>query len=202
MDDALNHLAVNDDVLAQLIHSHPRPSLEKHGNYYQELVESIIGQQLSVKAARTIRNRFVELFGGVFPAPEQILDKDIEELRGVGLSRPKAGYIQDLALRVIEGEVRFDKLDTLSNDEIIAELTKVKGIGVWTVHMFLIFCMARLNVLPTGDLGIRNGIMKLYGFDHLPEPREIELLAETNGWQPYTTVASLYIWKSLDNMPV
>ena len=202
MDDALNHLAANDDVLARLIHSHPRSSLEKHGNYYQELVESIIGQQLSVKAARTIRNRFVELFGGVFPAPEQILDKDIEELRGVGLSRPKAGYIQDLALRVIEGEVRFDKLDTLSNDEIIAELTKVKGIGVWTVHMFLIFCMARLNVLPTGDLGIRNGIMKLYGFDHLPEPREIELLAETNGWQPYTTVASLYIWKSLDNMPV
>lgn len=201
MDDALNHLAVNDDVLAQLIHSHPRPSLEKHGNYYQELVESIIGQQLSVKAARTIRNRFVELFGGAFPAPEQLLDKDIEELRGVGLSRPKASYIQDLALKVIEGEVKFDELDSLSNDEIIAELTKVKGIGVWTVHMFLMFCMARLDVLPTGDLGIRNGIMKLYGFDHLPEPREIELLAETNGWQPYASVASLYIWKSLDNMP-
>ena len=130
MDDALNHLAVNDDVLAQLIHSHPRPSLEKHGNYYQELVESIIGQQLSVKAARTIRNRFVELFGGAFPAPEQLLDKDIEELRGVGLSRPKASYIQDLALKVIESEVKFDELNSLSNDEIIAELTKVKGIDV------------------------------------------------------------------------
>lgn len=192
MDDALNHLAVNDDVLAQLIRVHPRPPLEKHGNYYQELVESIIGQQLSVKAARTIRGRFVELFGGNFPNPEEILARDVEELRSVGLSRPKASYIQDLALKVIEGEVKFDELDNLSNDAIIAELTKVKGIGVWTVHMFLMFCMARLDVLPTGDLGIRNGIMKLYGFDHLPEPREIELLAETNGWQPYASVASMY----------
>lgn len=201
MDDALAHLSNADPVLAELIDFHQRPELTKHANYYQELVESIIGQQLSVKAARTIRDRFIALFGDTFPAPEEILARDIEELRSVGLSRPKASYIQDLALKVIEGEVKFDELDSLSNDEIIAELTKVKGIGVWTVHMFLMFCMGRLDVLPTGDLGIRNGIMKLYALDHLPEPREIELLAETNGWQPYASVASLYIWKSLDNMP-
>lgn len=198
---AIQHLQVNDSVIAALIATYPAPEITKHDNYYQELVESIIGQQLSVKAARTIRGKFVELFGGNFPNPEEILARDVEELRSVGLSRPKASYIQDLALKVIEGEIKFDELDSLSNDAIIAELTKVKGIGVWTVHMFLMFCMARLDVLPTGDLGIRNGIMKLYGLDHLPEPREIELLAETNGWQPYASVASMYIWKSLDNVP-
>lgn len=201
MQPALEHLRTADTRIAALITLYPAPSLEKHTNYYEELVESIIGQQLSVKAARSIRNRFVDLFGGQFPTPEQILAQDIETLRSVGLSRPKANYIQDLALKVIEGEVVFDTLDDLSNDEIVAELTKVKGIGVWTVHMFLMFCMGRLDVLPTGDLGIRNGIMKLYGLDHLPEPREIELLAEANGWQPYASVASLYIWQSLDNVP-
>ena len=201
MDDALAHLSNADPVLAELIDFHQRPELTKHANYYQELVESIIGQQLSVKAARTIRDRFIALFGDTFPAPEEILARDIEELRSVGLSRPKASYIQDLALKVIEGEIKFDELDSLSNEEIISELTRVKGIGIWTVHMFLIFCMGRLDILPTGDLGIRNGIVQLYQLDHLPDPHEIELLAEANGWQPYASVASWYIWQSLDNMP-
>lgn len=201
MDNALTHLSAADPVMARLIATFKTPIVTKHANYYQELVESIIGQQLSVKAARTIRDRFVELFGGNFPAPEQILDKTTDELRTVGLSRPKASYIQDLALKVIEGEVRFDHLDELSDDMIVAELTRVKGIGVWTVHMFLMFCMGRADVLPTGDLGIRSGIRQLYNFDHLPEPHEIEALAESNGWHPFASLASLYIWKSLDNTP-
>ena len=201
IDEALTHLAKHDLTIAELIARHDIPSFTKHDDYYQELVESIIGQQLSVKAARTIRSRFVELFGDKFPTPEEILAHDIEELRSVGLSRPKASYIQDLALKVIEGEIKFDELDSLSNEEIISELTRVKGIGVWTVHMFLIFCMGRLDILPTGDLGIRNGIVQLYQLDHLPDPHEIELLAEANGWQPYASVASWYIWQSLDNMP-
>lgn len=200
-NEAATHLAAHDAIIGELIMAFETPIVTKHTNYYQELAESIIGQQLSVKAARTIRDRFVELFGGSFPSPEQILDKTIDELRATGLSRLKASYIQDLALKVIEGEVQFSHLDKLSNDEIVTELTSVKGIGVWTVHMFLLFCMARPDVLPTGDLGIRNGIQRLYNFDHLPEPHEIEALAAANGWHPYASVASLYIWKSLDNEP-
>lgn len=201
MQDALDHLAKNDPVLAELIAAHTVTPLVSHSNYYQELVESIIGQQLSVKAARTIRNRFVALFGDEFPTPNDILAKDIDTLKSVGLSRQKAAYIQDLAYKVIEGSVTFDALDSLSNEAIIAELTKIKGVGIWTVHMFLMFCMGRLDVLPTGDLGIRTGVMKLYGYDHLPEPAEIEHVAKANNWHPYASVASLYIWKSLDNMP-
>jgi DNA-3-methyladenine glycosylase II len=201
MEKALAHLRTNDPILARLIDTHPAPVFTPHTNYYHELVDSIISQQLSVKAARTIEGRFKGLFGGDFPSPEQILEKDIEELRSVGLSRPKANYIQDLARKIIDGTVVFDTLDSLSNDEIIEELTKVKGIGVWTVHMFLMFCMGRLDILPTGDLGIRNGIKKLYDFDHVPEPREIEILAEQNGWNPHESVASRYIWMSLDNTP-
>ena len=201
MEKALEHLKASDSVLAELINTHPAPTFTPHTNYYHELVDNIISQQLSVKAARTIEGRFKDLFGGDFPSPEQILERDIEELRSVGLSRPKANYIQDLARKILDGTVVFDTLDSLSNDEIIEELTRVKGIGVWTVHMFLMFCMGRLNVLPTGDLGIRNGIKQLYGFDHVPEPREIEVLAEQKGWSPYESVASRYIWMSLDNTP-
>lgn len=201
MDKALTHLSAHDPVIARLIAKFPAPAFTAHSNYYHELVDSIISQQLSVKAARTILGRFKDLFDGEFPSPEQILTKDIEQLRSAGLSRPKAGYMQDLARKIIDGTVTFDTLDSLSNDEIIEELTKVKGIGVWTVHMFLMFCMGRLDVLPTGDLGIRNGIKQLYDYDHLPEPRDIELLAEANGWHPYESVASAYIWKSLDNSP-
>lgn len=201
MDKALSHLRKADVRMAALIDTHPVPTFEKHKNYYHELVDSIISQQLSVKAARTIEGRFKDLFGGEFPSPEQILDKDIEELHAVGLSRPKARYIQDLATKILDETVAFDTIDELSNNEIIAELTKVKGIGVWTVHMFLMFCMGRLDVLPTGDLGIRNGIAKLYELDHAPTEREVELIAEKNQWHPYESVASRYIWLSLDNAP-
>lgn len=201
MDNALAHLRNADPVLAGLIETYPPPAFEAHTNYYHELVDSIISQQLSVKAARTIEQRFKDLFGGEFPSPEQILEKNIETLRSVGLSRPKAGYIQDLARNILNGTVAFDHIDTLTNDEIIAELTKVKGIGVWTVHMFMMFCMARLDVLPIGDLGIRNGVAKLYGFEAIPTPEEVGLIARKNNWHPYESVASWYIWQSLDNTP-
>lgn len=199
---ALTHLATNDAFLAELIQNHPTPTFTPHTHYYHELVSSIISQQLSVKAAHTIEGRFKDLFGGDFPSPELILEKTIEELRAVGLSRPKAGYIKDLAMKIIDGTVRFDALDTLSNQEIVDELTKVKGIGIWTVHMFLIFCMGRLNVLPVGDLGIRNGIQRLYNLDDLPDAAYIEKLAKDNAWSPYESVASWYIWQSLDNKPI
>ena len=201
VQQAADYLAKHDPVLASVIKAHPLPTFVPHTNYYQELVESIISQQLSVKAASAIEKRFIGLFEDQFPSPEQILSRSIEEFRSVGLSRPKAAYVQDLARNVLDGTVKFDTLDQLSNDEIIAELTKVKGIGEWTVHMFLMFCMGRLDVLPIGDLGIRNGVQKLYSFDHALLPQEVTLLAEANKWAPYQSVASWYVWQSLDNAP-
>lgn len=195
------HLAENDAVLAPLVARFGAPTIAAHGNYYQELVESIINQQLSVKAAASISRRFIELFAGEFPTPAQILEKDVETLRTAGLSGAKARYIRDLAQHVQDGLVKFDHLDSLSNDEIIAELTAVKGIGEWTVHMFLIFCMGRTEVLAHGDLGVRNGIMKLYGLDVLPDKAAAEKIAAKNHWHPYESYACWYIWKSLDNEP-
>jgi len=195
------HLAKADPILATVIEKSPLPDFVPHTDYYRALVNSIIGQQLSVKAAATIKQRFVDLFDGTFPLPEQIVAKDIEELRSVGLSRPKANYIQDLARHILGGSVRFDTLDQLSNDEIITELTAVKGIGEWTVHMFLLFCMGRTDVLPTGDLGIRSGMRKLYGLEELPTPEEVREVAKRGGWHPYESIASWYIWRSLDNAP-
>jgi DNA-3-methyladenine glycosylase II len=201
LEAAMRHLVDADPVLALIIADAPLPDFTPHTDYYQALVNSIIGQQLSVKAAATIKKRFVDLFDGRYPSPEQILTRDTDHLRSVGLSRPKAGYIQDLARHILDGSVRFDTIDTLSNEEIIGELTAVKGIGEWTVHMFLLFCMGRLDVLPTGDLGVRSGIKKLYGFDQLPTPDEVREVAAKNNWHPYESVASWYIWRSLDNAP-
>jgi DNA-3-methyladenine glycosylase II len=202
LQDAAAHLSTHDTQLASIIRSAGTATIAPHTNYYQELVESIVSQQLSVKAAATILKRFVALFDDQpFPTPDQILQKDIEQFRSAGLSRQKGSYIQDLALKVIDGTVTFDHLDTLSNDEVIAELTQIKGVGVWTVHMFLMFCMGRLDVLPVGDLGIKNGIQKLYGFDHPPTPDEITAIAITNNWHPYESIASWYVWHSLDNKP-
>lgn len=200
--DAAKHLTAHDPVLAVVIANSPLCTIRPHKNYYQELVDSIISQQLSVKAARSIEKRFCELFGSEnFPSPEQILSKDIEELRSVGLSRPKAAYIQDLAQHVVDGKLKFDHLDDLPNTEVTKELVAVKGIGEWTAHMFLMFCMGRLDVLPIGDLGIKNGITKLYGLDHVATPEEITDIAQKNNWHPYESVASWYVWQSLDNTP-
>jgi len=200
---ASKYLAGIDPVLAPIIAQAGIPTITPHKNYYPALVESIISQQLSVKAAATILKRFLDLFpGDEFPAPGDILSKDIETLRSVGLSRQKGTYIQDLAVKVIEGTVQFEHLDSLTNDQVIKELTQIKGVGVWTVHMFLMFCMGRMNVLPTGDLGIKNGMFALYHLDEKPTPEEMEALATKNRWHPYQTVASWYIWHSLDNKPV
>lgn len=197
LQQAADYLAKNDPVLAAVIQRAGPCTIRPHKNYYQELVDSIVSQQLSIKAAATIFKRFKDLFGGSFPAPEEILKKDLEQLRGVGLSYGKAAYVRDLAQHVVDGRVKFDHLDALSNDEVIAELTAVKGVGEWTVHMFLMFCMGRLDVLARGDLGIKNGIQKLYGLDHQPTAAEIQELAERRNWHPYETVACWYVWQSL-----
>jgi DNA-3-methyladenine glycosylase II len=198
---AAEHLSAADPVLRLVIQQYGLCDITPNQDYYHELASSIISQQLSVHAARSIKQRFCDLFGGSFPTPEQILAKDVETLRGVGFSRAKATYVLDLAQHVVDGKVRFDHLDALSNDQVIAELTAVKGVGTWTAHMFLMFCMGRTDILPVGDLGIRNGIRKLYGLADAPTPAQITELAEQRGWHPYESVASWYVWASLDNKP-
>jgi DNA-3-methyladenine glycosylase II len=202
LDQAAIYLQAHDPMLAPVIKQTGECTIRPHRDYYQELVDSIISQQLSVLAARSIEGRFRELFGGKFPTPEQIITTDVETLRGLGFSYAKARYVLDLAQHVLDGRVRFDHLDGLTNDAIVAELTAVKGIGEWTVHMFLIFCMGRLDVLPTGDLGIKNGIRALYGLDTQPTPDQIRELAHENQWHPYESVASWYVWQSLKTPPL
>jgi DNA-3-methyladenine glycosylase II len=195
---AAEHLARQDPILAPVIAQNGFAKLMPHTDYYGALVNSIIGQQLSVKAAATIKARFRSLFDGHLPSADQILNTSVEDLRAVGFSNAKANYVRDLAQHIIDGRVRFDTIDSKSNQEIISELTDVKGIGEWTAHMFLMFCMGRLDVLPVGDLGIRNGVRKLYGLEHAPTPQQITEIAANNGWHPYESVASWYVWRALD----
>lgn len=202
LQHAADHLTANDPILASVIAASPLPGFTPHTDYYQALVNSIIGQQLSIKAAATIKKRFADLFGATFPTPEQIIASDDELLKSAGLSRPKVAYIKDLAMHILDGSVLFDRFAELPNDEILAELIGVKGIGEWTVHMFLIFCMGRLDILPTGDLGVRSGIKQLYSLDNLPSPEMVKEIAIANHWHPYESAASWYIWRSLDNEPL
>lgn len=201
MDRGLSHLSANDPTMADLIGSYAPPSFKKHTNYYPELIRSIISQQLSIKAAATIQDRFKQLFFDEFPTPEQLLYTEVEVLREAGLSKQKVGYMQNLAQFIISGSINLETLDEHSNDQIIEILTRVKGIGVWTVHMFLMFCMGRPDVLPVGDLGIRNGVKKLYGFTTTPGPDDIQQIASANNWHPYESIASWYVWQSLNNAP-
>jgi DNA-3-methyladenine glycosylase II len=200
--DAAEHLSKVDPVLRSIIEERGLCTIRPNTNYYQELVDAIISQQLSVYAARAIEQRFRDLFGGQFPSAKQILTTDVETLRGLGFSRSKAAYVLDLAQHIVDDKVQFDHLDAYTNEEVIAELTAVKGIGTWTAHMFLMFCMGRTDILPVGDLGIRNGIRKLYNFSDAPTPDQISDLAQKNHWHPYESVASWYIWQALNNAPV
>ncbi len=195
------HLRKYDPVLAPIIEKVGLCTIQPHSDYYGELVDSIIGQQLSVKAARSIQNRFSALFDGKYPSPDQILVTDVEVLRSVGLSRSKANYIKSLADHIVSGQLELEKFSNMSNVDIIKELTAVKGIGEWTAHMFLMFAMARPNILPVGDLGIRSSIKQLYKFEQLPTPADIYQLAEKYHWHPYESIASWYLWQALDNTP-
>jgi DNA-3-methyladenine glycosylase II len=204
-DEGLEHLRAADDTLAQVIDERGPLDLEarvrgRPADAYGALLRAIVGQQLSVKAARTIYERFTALFGGRTPAPEELLEVDADTLRGAGLSRAKAAYVRSLAEHVISGELELDRLDELSDERVEAELVAVKGLGQWTAHMFLIFHLGRPDVLPVGDLGVRRAVERLYGFETLPSAAELEALGER--WRPWRSLASLYLWESLDNAPV
>ncbi len=202
----LKALRASDPVFARLIDAagKPRPldgpDRAAPGEHYAALVRAIVGQQLSTKAARSIWLRVVEHFGGHAPTPAQVLACDPEELRAAGgLSRAKTSYLRSLAEHVESGELELGRLEELTDDEVIAELTAVRGIGEWSAHMFLIFQLRRPDVIAPGDLGIRRAIQIAYGMDELPTAAEVIERAEP--WRPHRSLACRYLWRSLDNEP-
>lgn len=169
-------------------------------DHYGALVRAIVGQQLSTKAARSIYGRVAERFGGRAPTPAELLADDPEELRAAGgLSRAKVSYLRSLAEHVVDGRLELDRLDELSDEDVAAELVAVKGLGVWTAQMFLMFQLNRPDVLPVGDLGIRRAVERGYGLPELPDPAELTRIAEP--WRPHRTLACRYLWRSLDAIP-
>ena len=172
-------------------------SIQYREPVFQTLVRSIVYQQLSGKAALTIFNRLAAAAGVEPMTPAAILKLRPQKMRTLGLSKQKTIYIRELARLTRDGAIRFDRLPEMEDAAIIETLTRVKGVGVWTVHMFLIFALQRPNVLPTGDLGVRAAMKKAYELAALPSPAEMEAIAAR--WHPYCSVASWYLWRSLDN---
>lgn len=198
-------LAAADPVMARLIARIGPLSVAKRrrgrppGDAYGALLRAIVGQQLSTAAAATIFGRLLDLFGGRVPTAEELLEVADHDLRAAGLSGRKIEYVKDLARQVADGELEVDRLPGLSDEDVIAELVAIRGIGVWTAHMFLIFHLDRPDILPVGDLGIRNAVKVEYRLDELPGPPELERIAEP--WRPHRSLASLYLWESLGNAP-
>lgn len=191
-------LSRRDEKLRNLIKRHRPCQISPHNRYFETLIEAVISQQLSTKAAETIYGRFKALYAPArFPTPEQILSTADEVLRGAGMSNAKVSFVKDLVAKTGDGTIRFNRLSRMSDEQIIEMFTQVKGIGVWTTQMFLIFSLGRLNVLPSGDLGIRKAIQITYGLDDLPGTREIEQIADEYQWRPYCSVASWFLWRSL-----
>ena len=198
-DAAINFLKQSDEVLRELIEqigSCQLDSSQQNGDLFSSLARAIIHQQLSTKAAAAIYVRFLQLYPDTFPLATDILDTSDVTLRSVGISQPKIRYLKDLAQKVLEDLPTLEELETMDDESIIKILTQVKGIGRWTVQMLLIFRMNRYDVLPVDDLGVRAAIKKVYGLNELPSRQTVESLGQR--WKPYCTIASWYLWRSLD----
>jgi DNA-3-methyladenine glycosylase II len=194
-----NHKAVGflkrDPNLAKIIKRVGNYQIKKRNNHFAVLVESIISQQLAGAAAEAIFARFKKLYPK-FPTSRQILDTKNVKLRSVGLSGMKVEYLKDLAQKIEDEKLKMRSLSKMTDDEVIEHLTQVKGIGRWTAEMFLIFSLGRLDVLPTGDLGLRKGVQLAFSLSELPKPKEVEDIGKR--WKPYRSVATWYLWKSLE----
>ena len=195
MRKAINHLKKADPVLAAIIEQVGAYRMNYDEPAFASLAEAIVYQQLHGKAAATIFKRLTDM-SGLPLKPEGILKLSEEQMRAAGLSKQKLSYLRDLAAKAQSGEVQFAHLPEMSDEEVIKQLTKIKGIGVWTAHMFLMFSLRRANVLPTGDLGIQMAIRKHYRKRKLPKPAQMEKIAKC--WEPYRSVACWYLWRSLD----
>ena len=190
-----------DPVIATLIRQHGECGLARsqRADPFHALLHAIIAQQLSTKAARTIEGRFSAIFAGS-PTPAAVAGVSDEQLRSVGLSPQKLKYVRDLCARILDGSLNLDMLASLTDDEVIAALTSVKGIGRWTAEMFLMFRLHRPDVLPVGDLGIVKAVQKAYRLRTLPSPERLTRIGET--WRPYRSVACWYLWASLSTPPI
>jgi DNA-3-methyladenine glycosylase II len=195
MRKAVNHLKNCDPVLRAIIERVGPCRMQYAPPEFHSLAEAIVYQQLNGKAAVTIFNRFAALAGEPL-TPEGILKLSDEQLRSVGLSKQKSAYLKDLSAKTAAGVLDFSRLHELPDEEVIKHLTQVKGIGVWTAHMFLMFSLRRPNVLPTGDYGVQMAIRKHYKKRKLPKPKDMEKIARA--WEPYRSVACWYMWRSLD----
>lgn len=202
MKQAIQHLSKVDPKFARLIEATKlEPQKKLRRSHLESLVESIVSQQLSVKAADTIYSRFLSIFPNKkFPKPEVILKTKDSKLRSTGLSFQKISYIKDVCGKVLAKEVKLNRLNYMSDEEVITELTKIKGIGRWTAEMFLMFSLMRPDVFSHGDLGLRNAIMKLYKLKTPPTEKQLERI--TKKWSPHRTTASRYLWRSLNNAPI
>ncbi len=195
MKEAIQHLRQSDPILSAIIDRVGEYRIEFRAPEFETLVKSIVYQQLSGRVASVIYGRLERAAHGKL-TPESVLQLRPSRMRAVGLSTQKTAYIRDLARHTRDGRVVFEELADLPDQAVLDRLTQVKGIGAWTVHMFLIFALRRPDVLPTGDLGIRNAIRKAYALPELPAPAEVETLALK--WRPYCTVASWYLWRSME----
>jgi DNA-3-methyladenine glycosylase II len=195
MEHATRHLKNADPILAGIIERVGPFQLTLREPTFETLARSIAFQQLSGKAARTIFDRLRKAVGRRFTATG-FLKLSTEELRACGLSRQKIASLTDLAERVARREIKFRKLHGLPDEEVIALLSQVRGVGVWTAQMFLIFALERPNIMPLSDLGIRSAVRRAYGLADLPDAAELGKIAEK--WHPYCSVASWYLWRSLD----
>jgi DNA-3-methyladenine glycosylase II len=195
MRKAINHLKKSDPVLRAIIERVGPCRMEFGEPVFHSLAETIVYQQLNGKAAVTIFKRFAALAGEPLTA-EGIAKLTVEQMRSVGLSKQKSSYLRDMAERAIRGELSFARLPEMTDEEVIKHLTQVKGVGVWTSHMFLIFTLKRQNILPTGDFGIRMAMKKHYHKRKLPNPGQMEKIARP--WEPYRSIACWYLWRSLD----
>ena len=196
---AEEYLRKADAVLGPLIDQYSPCRLTPAENYFDTLCESIICQQISVKAAESIMRRFHALFPEGKAEAEKLIQLDTEVLRGAGLSPQKIKYVRDLTEKVLAGELNLAHVESFSNEEIEKQLLRVKGIGPWTVTMFLIFALNRTDILPVGDLGVRKAMQNLYGLPDLPDSDKMLVIAQS--WHPYESVASWYLWRSLENKP-
>jgi DNA-3-methyladenine glycosylase II len=194
-------LARNDPVIASLMREHGACGLAdaQHTDPFKALVHAIVAQQLSTKAAATIEARFAGLYGGV-PTPEKVAATSDDQLRAVGLSGQKTGYIRDLCRRISDGSLPLDALDSMPDEEVVQALTQVKGIGRWTAEMFLMFRLHRPDVLPVGDLGIVKAVQRAYRLRKVPTPERLTRIGEA--WRPYRSIACWYLWASLRNKPL
>jgi DNA-3-methyladenine glycosylase II len=197
-DAARRHLMRRDAIMREIIKQVGALELRPRGKPYESLVRAVLYQQLAGQAAAAIERRFLARFGGRLPAPPALAAVDDADLRSAGISRQKAGYLRSIAEHFSNGHVSDTALRRAADDEVIAAVTQIKGVGRWTADMLLMFCLGRPDVLPTGDLGIRTAMKRAYGLDSLPGPAEMAAIAE--GWRPYRSAACWYLWRSSDNL--